>query len=341
MDYVEAIKLLEEDRLNKAVFIYGEELYLGEYLLGVIKDKYLDQSSQVLNYEKIDMDKASFTKIVESVETLPFMAKKRIVELKGLDLSREGIGKKKDFYKDLEAYLGQISEDTILVINSTSGKFFKGSLFKEAEKNANIIQTQRLNRKELANFIGKKLASHNLRISRQLLNKLIDGLGYENKDLNISLYDVNNEVEKITSSASGKIRESDLEGLYRQNLVGNIFKLTDAICSFNPKEAIENFMILNKDSDDYRVLYMIIRQFRNLINIKLLKKQNRKDYDIKKTIGLKDYEYKKLLNFEKNYSIEELKDIYEKIYMTELNLKSGKGSYQTNMIGLISSISGK
>lgn len=341
MNYLEAVKKLQEDKLYGPVFIYGEEQYLAEYLINTIKSKYLDDNTSILNYEKIDMDTGDFTKIQESVETLPFMAEKRITEVKNLDLSREGISKNKEFTEDLQDYLDKIGQESILLINSSSGKFFKGSLYKKAEKTGNIVKIDKLNRKELGNFIGKKLAQSDIKINSKVLNMLMDALRYGDKDLDVDLYDVSNELEKLISVAKGKLREEDIRRIYNDDQVGNIFALTDSICNKDANKAIDNFMLLNENKDNYQVLYMIIRQFRNILNIKLLKNQKRNDYDIKKLTGLKDFEYNKLKGFEARYSMEDIKEIYSKLYETDLNLKSSKGDYQTNMLSLITQLSSK
>lgn len=341
MNYIEAIKLLENNNLSKAVFLYGEEEYLADFLIKVIKDKYLNDSNIVFNHDKIDMDLGSFSTIQEAVETLPFMAKKRVIEVRGLDLSRNGIAKKKDFFKDLEAYLDQIGEGSIVLIISSSGSFFKGSLYKKAEKYAHLVKLDRLNHKDLYNFIGKKLASEGLKINARVLNLLIGSLGYEAKDQDLSLYDVNSQLDKIISRAKGKVTEEDIKVINKLEESGNIFSLTDAISHSNSGLAIENFLLLNKDEDNYQTLYMIIRHFRNILNIKVLLNQGKNHNDIKNLVGIKDYEFRKLLAFEKKYTICDLKRIFANLYKTDFNLKSGKGSFEDNMLNLIVSLSGK
>lgn len=339
MDYTDAIKLLEEDKLSGAVFIYGEETYLIDFLIDIIKKTYLNEATSLLNYEKIDMDRPDISRIEEACETLPFMASKRIVEVRGLDLSREGQGKFKSFYKDLEEYLARINKETILIVISFSHKFFKGKLYKEAENSSHIININRLNRKELANFIGKRLASEGIKISRSTMASLLDVLSYDNEDLGLSLYDVNNELEKLIARAQDRVSLEDLSMVHQSSKIGNIFALTDSICNFRPDEAIKNFLILNEAGDNYQIFYMIQRQFRNLFYIKTLEDASFNRSQIKDIVGLKNYEFNKLMGFIRSYSLESLGTIMEDIYQTDLRLKSSKGDYETNLINLIVKLS--
>lgn len=339
MDYTDAIKLLEEDKLSGAVFIYGEETYLIDFLIDIIKKTYLNEATSLLNYEKIDMDRPDISRIEEACETLPFMASKRIVEVRGLDLSREGQGKFKSFYKDLEEYLARINKETILIVISFSHKFFKGKLYKEAENSSHIININKLNRKELANFIGKRLASEGIKISRSTMASLLDVLSYDNEDLGLSLYDVNNELEKLIARAQDRVSLEDLSMVHQSSKIGNIFALTDSICNFRPDEAIKNFLILNEAGDNYQIFYMIQRQFRNLFYIKTLEDASFNRSQIKDIVGLKNYEFNKLMGFIRSYSLEGLGTIMEDIYQTDLRLKSSKGDYETNLINLIVKLS--
>lgn len=339
MKYTDAIKLLEEDKLSGVVFIYGEEAYLIDYLINIMKNTYLNEATSLLNYEKIDMERPDISRIEEACETLPFMAEKRIVEVRGLDLSREGQSKFKDFYKDLAEYLARISRDTILIIISSSQKFFKGKLYKEAEKSSHIINIARLKRSELANFIGKRLASEGIKISKSTMVGLLDILSYDNEDLGLSLYDVNNEIEKLIARTTDRVSREELSLIHESSKIGNIFALTDSICNFRPDEAIKNFLILNEAGDNYQVFYMIQRQFRNLFYIKTLEEASYNRSQIGAIVGLKNYEFNKLMGFVRSYTLASLGACMEEIYETDLRLKSSKGDYETNLLNLITRLS--
>lgn len=341
MDYVEAVKKLDKGQLEGAIFIYGDELYLTDYLLDVIKDKYLNEASLAFNYERLTMDKADFTRVKEASETLPFLAEKRIVEVRGLDLSKKGISKNKEFFTQLGEYIAEANKSTLLILASESNKFFKGSLYKKAKKYGHIVEMKRLNRKQLAGFAAKRLGENGIKISSRRLKDLLDILAYENEDLGLSLYDVVNELDKLAALADDHVTEKDLDEIYRDNSLGNIFQLTDSICKFESKKALDQYFKLDDGKDQFFIFYMIVRQFRNLINIALLKKKGLNKGQIRKVTGLSNFEYNKLEGFLRSYSISDLKKIYQEIYDTEVNLKSSRASFEENMLMLITKISAR
>lgn len=338
MDYSQAINELKNDKLAGGVFIYGDEDYLAESLIDFIIKKYLDEGTIMLNYDKIEMDSPDFSKLEAATETLPFMAEKRIVQVNGLDLSREGISKHKKFYESLQAYLAKLSRDVILIIKSKSGKFFKGALYKAGEKHGAVVEVSVLNKKEIGSFIVRKLGRSGVQISRPVLAQLIDAIGYGKKEYDVSLYDVDNELEKLISVAKGSVSSQDLAMVYNEDKHTVIFALTDALYASDMATAMDKYLTLRKHEEDGRIFHMIIRQYRNLLNLKVLMGQARDDYQIKQIIGIKDYEYKKLRGIQGRYRIDELKEIYRALYQVEVNHKSSRGDLAINMVRLISKI---
>lgn len=339
MNYTQVYKELKDGKLGGAVFLYGSEQYLIESFSELVISHYLNPSNKILNYDRFNMETPDFIKLEEAIETIPFMAEKRIVDIKGLDLSREGISKNKSFYKDLENYLDDISQDTIVLLRSKSGKFFKGSLYKKAEKTSHLVQMDPLENKQFMNFIVKKLGRSDIRISDTVARQLMDTLAYGQKDVETNLYDVENELDKLISvSKNNQISIEDIRNVYEHDKMGNIFKYTDALCSKSEQLAFDTYFQLRKDKEAGFIFHMLIRQFRNILNVKVLNKQGRSAYEIKKMTGLKDYEFKKIMSIQSRYSMKELNRIFSAIYLTELNHKSGKGDLDTNMIRLMGEI---
>ncbi len=196
-----------------------------------------------------------------------------------------------------------------------------------------------LDNKQFMNFIVKKLGRSEVRISDTVVRQLMDILAYGQRDVETNLYDVENELDKIISvSKNNQVSLEDIQNVYGHDKLGNIFKYTDALCSKTEKVAFDTYFQLRKDKDAGFIFHMVIRQFRNILNVKILKKQGRSDYEIKKLTGLKDYEFKKIMSIQGKYSMRELKNIFSSLYLVEVNHKSGKGDLDTNMIRLMGDI---
>lgn len=341
MNYIDAIGLLEKNELHGLVIIYGDEEFLIDYFIDVLKTETLTSGFEDFNYDKIEFTEPKISKIIESCETFPFGGGYRVVEVRGLDLSREGMSKYKDFYEELASYATELDDTVILLIISKSGKLFKGGFQKKVSKNSKIFEMSKLNRTDFSGFISKQINSKGIKVKNDILNYIIDRTGYLNADLNKNLYDVQNELDKLTSSITKgqRIDKADVDSLLVSSVEKNIFEMTDAICMGNTNKAINSFLNLNTGKDDnYLAFYMIIRLFRNLLYIKEYKRERYKNPDIIKKLGISSFEFGKLNGFESRINRETLLNIYSELYDIEVNLKSSVGDFENNMLYLISRI---
>lgn len=344
MNYIEAIQMLEEDKIHGMVLIHGEENYLIDYFVNVLKEAVLTEGFEDFNYDRIESSNPMMSKIIESCETLPFGMGKRIVEVRGIDLSRDGMGKHKEFFDELESYASELDDHVILIIVSESGKLFKGSFTKKAQEHSIIIDMAKLNRRDFSGFINKQFAAKGIRLRSDILNYIIDRSGYLNADFNKSLYDVQNELDKLTSrvSSGSTIDKGIVDGLMISSVEKNIFEMTDAISIGNTNKAINSFLNINMGKDDnYLALHMIIRLFRNILNIKDYKHEGLNKAEIMKRTGISNFEFGKLSGFEARIDRKTILDIYDILYDVEVNLKSSVGNFEDNMLYLISSITTK
>lgn len=341
MNYIDAIGLLEKNQLHGLVIINGEEEFLVDYFIDVVKTETLASGFEDFNYEKIEFSNPKLSRIIESCETIPFGGGYRVVEVRGLDLSRDGTSKYKEFYEQLANYADQLDDSIILIIVSESGKIFKGAFYKKVSKYSIILEMSKLNRREFSGFITKQVNSKGLKVKTDILNYIIDRTGYLNSDLNKNLYDVQNELDKLTSSIKKgeRIDKASVDSLLVSSVEKNIFEMTDAICMGNTTKALNSFLNLNTGKDDnYLAFYMIIRLFRNLLYIKEYKKEKLKNPDIMKKLGISSFEFGKLNGFESRINRDTLLKIYSQLYDIEVNLKSSVGDFENNMLYLISRI---
>ena len=70
---------IKKGNLKKVYLFYGEEEFLMDYSLKVIKDKYIDSGLESLNYIVFEGKDTPLDSIYNACETLPFMSQKRIV----------------------------------------------------------------------------------------------------------------------------------------------------------------------------------------------------------------------------------------------------------------------
>lgn len=335
LNYIEAIRALEEGSLKPLIFVFGDEPYLRDFFVKIIKDEYATPGMEEFNYDKLE--NPSFAEVKGAGETLPLGTERRVVEIRGLDLSRNAIGKIRGLLDDLEAYADELSDHVYMLVVSSSGKFLKGAFYKAMAEKASLVETNKLTGRNLQSFVSKQLDSKGQRLGKALIDHIIMRSGYESEELGKDLYDLSSSLDKI-SGLTGPVSIEDIDSLMAEDVVGNIFSLTDAMGRRDVAGSIRSLNDILEKEDGYMTFYMIARLYRNLINVKLSLAKNMSRGQMSKELGISSFELGKLVDFQRNYSLKELADLFELIYQADFNLKSSKGSLVQNLYYIIGNI---
>jgi DNA polymerase-3 subunit delta len=130
------------------------------------------------------------------------------------------------------------------------------------------------------------------------------------------------EIDKLCSYRNGKlIRKEDIELLVKEEIHPKIFSLIDALGERNTKRAhLLLSELLSLGENESYILSMIAYQIRNLLIIKdLLEKEKPLNLS-----GLHPFVLEKTRQQSKNFTKEQLKNIYGKLLETDYNIKTGR-----------------
>lgn len=322
MKYIDGVKLLKENKLSPIILISGEEEYLKKDLLERIKKVYVEDKYSDFNLDILDGGNLEFKDLYEICETLPFMSENRFVIVENLRLDRNNISKINDLLEPLSEYLDRFPSTTTLLLLS-SGKAYKGKFLKNFGKKFNHFEVDKLNQRELSNFISKKLSQNKVKIDREGIGYIVENSMYLESEMKVTLYDVENEIDKLINLNKNELTLADIDKVLISSVESNIFRLTDAVGEKNNKKALDiYFRLLKSDSDPFHIFYMIIRQLRNLLYIKWAEMKRISVAESKKSIGISDYEYKKVSRYCRNWEVESLISCLHLAYETEVQLKS-------------------
>lgn len=309
------------------------------------KEEYLnttiiEEAERLVNIKDFNLIKikgdTDFETIKNSYETYPVMEDKKIIIWQNIDLSKDGV-------KNYSLILDKLAEDakdfpsyaTLLIFSDTSP--FKGKFYKAIGKSGTIVEIDRLNNNELRSFIGRRFVKNNKKISNKYIDEIIDRFSYLTYNSEIDLFEIVNSVDKIISNSSDEIiKKEDIEDQLDQVLNLNIFNLTDAIASKNTKEALRILILMEKSGEDLFMIYhMIIRQFRILTAVKSLSEANFNDSFIMKASKIGSFELRKAKNNIRNYKMDTLIDINDRLMDMEIRSKSEAFDMKDELLKLI------
>ncbi|WP_311482377.1 DNA polymerase III subunit delta [uncultured Anaerococcus sp.] len=306
----------------------------------------IEEAEGLINIKDFNLIKikgeTDFETIKNSYETYPVMEDKKIIIWQNIDLSKDGLKN----YKDLLDQLGADAKDfpsyaTLLIFSENTP--FKGKFYKEIAKNGTIVEIDRLNNNELRSFIGRRFVKNNKKISNKDIDEIINRFSYLAYNSEVNLFEIVNTVDKIISNSSDEIiKKEDIDDQLDQVLNLNIFNLTDAIATKDIKEALKTLLLMEKSGEDLFMIYhMLIRQFRILTAVKSLTEANYNDSFIMKASKIGSFELRKAKNNTRNYKMESLIAINDRLMDMEIRSKSETFEMKDELMKLIAFVGTK
>jgi DNA polymerase-3 subunit delta len=305
------------------IFLYGPDTYRSRQKLNEIIEHYQKIHKSGLNLKILDLKEGNFQDFQNEVQSVSMFAEKKLIVLK------DALGNKnflENFLKNSKKFVE--SKDIILFYEK--GEVPKDKFTEFLKKYGKSQEFQLLNEERLKNWIIKEFESYKVKIEPKALELLISYVGS-------NLWQMSNEIRKLVNYKRGeKIKKEDVELLVKPKIETDIFKTIDALASKDKKQALELIhKHLEKGDSPLYLLSMINFQFRNLLITKDLIQKYRSPYILSKVTHLHPYIIKKSYSLTQKFTIQELKKIYQKIYQTDLNIKTGKIELETALDLLI------
>ncbi len=327
MGYKKILNDIRKNDLKSVYLCYGKENYLKDWLISKLKNKYIDKSLETLNFIKIDGKESDVDKIINACETLPFMSEKKIVLVENLTfLSSKGEATETE--KRFSKYVLSLSNDTCLFIYMNKEKVDKRkSIVKNIKKCGSVVELKKLRNEDLIKWIAEVFRKSGKNISRNEISHFIDITGYLDKNSNRTLYDLENEVNKVVSyiGQRKKVSRVDIDKVLIKSFENNIFKLVDGIGHRNPNVSLTIFNdMLSSNEPIQLIMYMIIRQFRLLLVAKNLEQKGYDLGSISKKLQIPRFVAEKLIKQSRNFTITQLKDGFQRCLETDNLVKKGR-----------------
>ncbi|MBU0667981.1 DNA polymerase III subunit delta, partial [Patescibacteria group bacterium] len=280
-----------------------------------------------INVETFEGADLTAEKFAEAVSTLPFLSDKKLIVIR-------------NFFKDAEAEelkkvsekLDHIDENCIVVFAETQKADARTALFKNIKKTGEIKDFPLMDKPQLADWITAEIARLNAPISRSQINILADTVGP-------NLWQMKQEIEKIalfcaaansatdnsTNNPAASPTDKEIENLISPNLQTSIFRLTDQLAQKNRRDALKTLKTLIESGENLiPIMFMIVRQFRILIQIQSCAQKGLGTPAIIKKIKLHPFVVSSGLKQAGNFSPEKLKEIYDKLLKIDIGTKNSK-----------------
>lgn len=293
-----------------AYLFFGPEKYLMENAVGYLINKHV-KGTEAFNYTKFKGSEVKPEDIISACETYPLMNDKKIVLVRDVVdfLSENDL--KDSFYE----FLDNLSDFVILIFWDTASIKKTTKFYKAFKKKDRDMDFAKLGPVDLNNFIKGYFIRKGKEIGPSELALFIEESGYNSKNEDKTLLDLNTEMDKIASHAKGKkIAREDISSSITENIDTNIFKFLDAMMGRNREEALKELHNLYRLGEpSLRIFTMVIRQVKNFLSYKILSSKKLSQSDIMNKLEVKKYEFGKIRSFERNFTKDFLIDFYEEL----------------------------
>lgn len=346
MNWKEFMSKVKSNELKSVYLFCGKEVYLIDYTVKFVKEHLIQPSLESLNYVILEGEEIELDNIIDACETLPFMSEKKLVVIKDLPQLVEGgnksAGLKEGDIKFLSQYITELDSYVCLIFTVKGGEAVKtNSLYKAIKKAGDIVEFNKLRGSDLNSWVEQKFNSYNKRISKANVNYFIQQSYYFDSNMNKTLYDLENEINKICNYRTGnkEIIKEDIDNILSKSLEMNIFNLLASVSSKNGEEALRKFNeIYLSNQPVLFVLHMIIRQLRNMLNYKILKEKGYSSNDINKKMSMSQYEFQKISIQSKNFTVAQLEKAMFYCLDTDNRLKTSSIDERLAMEMLITNL---
>lgn len=314
------------------MYLLAEDL-LGPEKLAEIKGSYVPPDLLDMNLTYLEGPKLTPSELSEACEAMPFLAPKRLVVVRRLATRyepRRGDGEAPGWDQtttaakpDLSAfllYLSHVPEFTDLVFLESSA-LQSANPFVRAVRAAGgkVVDSGDRGGGTLEQWVRSRAQAKGGSLTTGAAADLVGAVGP-------SLRSLDSELEKLLLYGAGRtITEMDVAELVSGASQANIFALVDAVGLRNPRSAIELLHhLFDQEEPPLRILAMITRQFRLLLQVNQLRSGGHTQTDIAGQLNLKPFVVTRLLAQASRFSPRQLDVAYDRLLDADLSLKTSQ-----------------
>ncbi len=309
------MKSLNEDiksgKFKNVYLLYGEEAYL--------KKQYKDRMTKAIipdgdtmNYAYYEGKGINPAELVDLAETMPFFAERRLIVA-------ENSGFFKNATLELADYIKSMPDTTcLLFIENEVDK--RGKMYKAVKDRGRIVEMGRQDEKTLLYWIAGNVKKEGRQIKESTARYLVSKTGTDMENLE-------KELEKLFSYTLGKdeITAADIDDICTTQITNKIFDMIEAVAAKRQKQALDYYYdLLALKEPPMRILYLLSRQFKLLLEVKDLMGRGNDKAQIAKTAKLHPFVAGKYMQQCRTFSKAELRDIMEEAASTEEMVKTGR-----------------
>ena len=309
------MKSLNEDlktgQLNNVYLLYGEEVYLKKQYKEKLRNALVSPDDN-MNYAYYEGKGVNVNEIIELAETLPFFAERRLIVL-------EDTGLFKSASPELADYIKEMPDTTAMIFVETEIDK-RGKLYKAVQSKGRAVELGRQDEHTLIRWVASNVKREEKNISENTVRFFLAKVGTD-------MENIQRELEKLFCYTMDKdsISTEDVEEICTTQITNQIFDMVNAVAEKKQRKALEYYYdLLALKEPPMRILFLLTRQFKLLLEVKTMDKQGYGRKEIAEKTGINPFVVGKYQVQAKAFSSKELRQIMEDSVDTEEAIKTGR-----------------
>lgn len=302
---------IKSGNLKQVYLLFGEESYLKKQYKDKLAKAMLPDGD-TMNYAYYEGKGIEPEQLIDLAETMPFFAERRLIVVENSGFFKNSVPKLADYIKTMP--------DTTCFIFVENEVDKRGKMYKAVKETGRVTEMGRQDEKTLLYWIAGQIKREGKQIKESAARLLVAKVGTDMELLE-------KELEKLFSYTFGRteITAEDIEAVCTAQITNKIFDMVEAVAAKQQKKALDYYYdLLALKEPPMRILYLLSRQFRLLLEVKELMKQGCDKSGIAKTAKLHPFVAGKYMKQCKDFSCRQLKDIMEAAAEYEELVKTGR-----------------
>lgn len=301
---------IKERTFKQMYLLYGDEPFLVSSYKKRLREAIAGDDTMNFNYfEGKNLD---VKEIISLADTMPFFSERRLILI-------DGSGFFKSAPEELVNYLPQIP-DTTCMIFCESEVDKRNKLYKKVKELGHVAELNKQDSAQLMNWAAGILTKDGKKITRQVMEYFLERTGDD-------MENIRTELEKLICYTMGRdvITKEDVEAVGTVHVTNRIFEMVSAIVAGNTKKAMDLYEdLLTLKEPPMRILFLIARQFNQLLQVKELAAQGCDKGTIASKIKVPPFAAGKLIAQAKAFTKEQILSYVQLCVESEEAVKTGR-----------------
>ena len=295
--------------------LYGEERFLRDSKVQELVDAAIDKDLLDFNFSAFHWPEADISTIGSAIMAPPMLSKRRVVVIWDLDSFPE------DNKRSISAALVRMPETTLVILVADSIDR-RTALFKTVSAKGRAVVFNKFYPNQAMGWLSGYTRSLGIMMDRASIEYLVTVLGTDLSQL-VAALEKARDYAGIELDEAKKVTTHHVKAVVSGAPEAGVFDLVDAIGERNAKKAMNSLrQVLSFQEVPQRVLYLIARQIRLILQAKALKDKKTPSGQVAKILGVHEFVARKCLAQAENFQMEELERAFDAMVQADTELKT-------------------